>query len=176
MHTLININDFYALQSSKNEELASEVMVLNDMSGEYGLNLTKYQAAELINTRNKALLENNRLETELGAVKKIIQRFCSSTYITKDNYGEVLNELLELFYHYKTEMCDRISDAELIDIMYDFFENKFHGSIELMEDGIFQLSTNLNKKTYAEDNDDYMEQEVLTDDDYYIWDDYNDEK
>ncbi|MDD4772463.1 MAG: DUF6323 family protein [Eubacteriales bacterium] len=176
MHTLININDFYALQSSKNEELASEVMVLNDISVEYGLTLTKYQAAELVDTRNNALRESNRLETELGAVKKIIERFCSSSYLSKDNYGETLNELLELFYHYKTELRDRISDIELIDIMYDLFESKFHGSIDLMEDGIFQLSNKLNNELYTEDSSDDVEQDMSNDDDNYIWDDYNDEE
>ena len=176
MPALINIADFYALQRSKNDELVNEVTALNDVSAEYGLTLTESQVTELIETRSNALRENSRIEIGLGAIKKIIENFCSSSFINNDNYAETLNDLLEIFYFYKTESHDRVSDTELIGIMLDHFENKCFGSIKLMQGREFRFMKNHDKEPFTiGSGDDNGQEPVIDDYDNYKWDDKNDE-
>lgn len=177
MPALINIADFYALQHSQKEELASEVVALNDVSAEYGLTLTESQVAELIETRGNALRDNGRIEIGLGAVKKIIESFCSSSFMNTDNYTETLNDLLEIFYYYKTESHDRVSDTELIKIMRDLFENKYQGSIKLMQGSEFRFLKNFDKEPFTVGSGDDNGQEPVIDEyDKYVWDEEDGEE
>lgn len=177
MSAMINITDFYALQFSKNEEMAGEVMSLNSKTAEYGLTLTESQAIELIETRGNALRENGRMEIGLGAVKKIIESFSASSFINNDNYAETLNDLLEIFYYYKTESHDRVSDNELIGIMFDHFENKYYGSVKLMQGREFRYMKDQDKEPFTPGSGDENEPDTDCDDyDSYTWDDKNDEE
>jgi hypothetical protein len=177
MSALINITDFYALQHTQNEELANEVVALNDVSAEYGLTLTTSQATELIQTRCNALRDNGRIEIGLGAIKKIIECFCSSSFINPDNYAEILNDLLEIFYYFKTESHDKVSDIELIRIMFDHFENKYYGSIKLMQSNEFRFLKNSSKEPFTVGSGDDNGQEPVIDEyDKYLWDEEDGEE
>lgn len=177
MSGLINITDFYALQRLKNDELFSEVVALNEVSAEYGLTLTESQIIDLMETRGNALHENNRIEIGLGAVKKIIENFCSSSFINNDNYSETLNELVEMFYYYKTESHDSISDNDLINMMFDHFENKYFGSIKMMQSKDFNFINKYEKKSLKTENNEDFEQDPDSDDfDDYMWDDDHDQE
>lgn len=48
------------------------------------------------------------------------------------NYVETLHELIEIFYFYKNETLDLISDDELIKFMKNSFDGKCQGSLELL--------------------------------------------
>jgi hypothetical protein len=171
MSALINIADFYELQHSQREEMVNQVAELNNISLKYGLILSESQINDLIETRSNALRDNGRIETSLGAVKKIIENFCSSSYINSENYAEVINDLLEIFYFYKTESHDSISDTELIEIMRDQFENKYHGSISLMQGKGFRFMKDYNKDPIiAGDYDDIGQNPDIGENVDYIWD------
>ena len=64
---------------------------------------------------------------------KLITAFCDSPYMNKQNYSETLERLLEIFYYYKNETDERLSDNELIDYMKTFFNGSCEGSLELLE-------------------------------------------
>jgi hypothetical protein len=48
------------------------------------------------------------------------------------NYAETLHELIEMFYYYKNETLDLISDDDLIKFMHKAFDGICHGSLELL--------------------------------------------
>lgn len=124
-----------ALSSSIVQKQAiNEIIMCNDFTGEYGLVLTLEQAAELVETRFASLSANGRIELGGGVIDKIIKEFCDSPYITRYNYAETLQELLKLFYFYKNETLDLLSDDDLIKVMKDSFNNTCCGSIELLAD------------------------------------------
>ena len=60
-------------------------------------------------------------------MKILLEAFCDSPYIMQSNYEETLEELQDIFYFFKGEAMEQISDDELIEFMKrDFdFENKF---------------------------------------------------
>lgn len=96
------------------------------------MTLTHQQALELVKTRNRALKNNGRIEIGNGMIKDLIEAFCDSPYISKDNYTNTLEELMEIFYTFKNETEEKISDKELILMMKTYFNNSCEGSTELL--------------------------------------------
>jgi hypothetical protein len=95
--------------------------------------LTKEQAIRLLETKDEELRYHGRLEFGEGIIGKLIKAFCDSPYMNKQNYSETLERLLEIFYYYKNETDEKLSDNELIDYMKTFFNGSCEGSLELLE-------------------------------------------
>ena len=104
------------------------IVKCNDFTEQYGLVLTQRQAAALQETRMAALQKSGRVELGGGVVEKLIYAFCDSPYLTKESYESVLHTLTEVFYYYKNEMLDRVTDDELIRLMRKYFDR--YGSTE----------------------------------------------
>lgn len=115
------------------KQAVSEIMQLNEMTRQYELILTEQQAIELVKTRSHSLKSTRRIEFGGGVIDKIIKEFCDSPHIDQGNYAETLNELIEIFYYYKNETVDRISDDNLIKIMKKCFDGDCRGSLELLQ-------------------------------------------
>jgi hypothetical protein len=116
------------------QQAHKEIIKCNEFTVEYGLKLSEEDTKSLVETRSEALSKNGRIEFGGGIVNKIIVEFCDSPYISQYNYISTINELLEIFYYYKNETLDFISDDELIYIMKEFFDNSCQGSLELLQD------------------------------------------
>jgi len=114
------------------KQAVSEVIKCNDYTARYGLILTPAQALELVETRSIALSENGRIEFGGGVIDKIIKEFCDSPYISMHNYTQTIHELLEIFYYYKNETLDLISDDDLIKHMKIAFDGICQGSLDLL--------------------------------------------
>ena len=112
---------------------ADKLLFYNDESIKYGLVLTKEQAIRLLETKDEELRYHGRLEFGEGIIGKLIKAFCDSPYMNKQNYSETLERLLEIFYYYKNETDEKLSDNELIDYMKTFFNGSCEGSLELLE-------------------------------------------
>lgn len=114
------------------KQAVEEIQQCNDFTAKFGLVLTHKDALELVETRSHALKSNGRVEFGGGVIEKIIWEFCDSPYISMHNYTETIHELTEMFYYYKNEALDLISDDELIKFMKDSFDGKCQGSLELL--------------------------------------------
>ena len=154
--------DFFnntALKEIQSRDLSLQILELNETTAEYGFVLSEKDAAELVQTRNKSLYDNDRIEMSIGIVAKIIEKFSKSSFVNQSNYAETLNELLDVFYYVKSEARDKISDNDLLDRLYDYYENKCYGSMELMtgrEIEILLRYIHRDKKSYdLEEEDDY---------------------
>lgn len=116
------------------KQAVNEVMACNDFTQHFGLSLSPEQAVRLIETRFSSLSQNGRIEFGGGVIDKLIKAFCDSPFISEDNYAQTLHELIELFYYYKNESGDLISDDELIYVMKHRFDGVCQGSLELLAD------------------------------------------
>ena len=110
----------------------NEILKCNDLTINYGLALSYEQAIELTETRTYSLKTSGRIEFGGGVIKKIIDEFCDSPYISMHNYNNTLHELIEMFYYYKNETLDLISDDELIHFMHKTYDGVCQGSLELL--------------------------------------------
>ncbi len=127
MNELISLDNLYL------KPVDEEILAINEFSAPYGLLLSEEEAHELSLMRQKALLENERIEMGTGVVTELIKRFCTSRYITPENYAYVLNEVTYLFYYIKTETDDAISDRDLIKELFERFELYCRGSVDVLE-------------------------------------------
>ncbi|AKN30269.1 hypothetical protein Ccar_05285 [Clostridium carboxidivorans P7] len=126
------------------KQVFNDIIQCNESTREYGLKLSCEDVKEIINTRNIALEKSGRIEFNGQIISKIIEAFCDSPYISQYNYSDTINELVEIFYNYKNETLDYISDDELIEIMEDKFDNYCQGSLELLEGRVlYKIADNI---------------------------------
>lgn len=114
------------------KQAVDEIVKCNEFTFRLGLSLSRQDAFELVETRTLSLKKYGRIEFGGGVIKKIIKAFCASPYIYQHNYVETLHELIKIFYFYKNETLDLISDDELIKFMRNSFDGKCQGSLELL--------------------------------------------
>jgi len=126
------MNKLIVLENFAVQPVEREILALNEISKEYGIALDAEEARELSETRARTIAENERIEIGVGAVEGIIRRFCRSSYINRENYAYVLNEITELFYYIKTETDDKISDNALLDELFVRFEQRCRGSVDTL--------------------------------------------
>ena len=149
------------------KQAVEEVEKCNEFTSRFGVTLSRAQAVELVETRTLALKSNGRIEFGGGVLDKLIKEFCDSPYISMHNYAETLNELAEIFYYYKNESLDLISDDELIKFMKDRFDGICQGSLELLSGRELAVMARNLRYGYAPDySEDELYEEEDEDDEY----------
>ncbi|WP_024293503.1 DUF6323 family protein [Lacrimispora indolis] len=122
------------LQTANDGFQIARVKAANDYTKRFGLVLTDEEASLLIGERKNALKEQERVEFGESILPKLIFAFCDSPYIYQDNYVDSLGRLQDMFYLYKNESLDEITDDELIKFMKDQFDGPCQGSLDHLED------------------------------------------
>jgi len=134
----MNIPSIVLLSENKQLSLLRET---NGFTAEFGLSLSEEDMHMLVEQRRNTLAATQRVEFGPGVLDKLILAFCDSSYIWQSNYVETISALQEIFYHFKNECVDWVSDEELISIMKDAFENECFGSISYLEETVlYRLS------------------------------------
>lgn len=152
--TIFNLGMVASLSDDR-EKMQRELMACSEAQADDGrLSITPQQASALLDVRRQSLNDNGRIELGLGALPLLMERFSRSSYLDASNYASSLGELLDLFYYYKTETRDTVPDAVLADRMFDWFENKYHGSMELMTEKEFSTVHLRRMRIGAYDEDD----------------------
>lgn len=121
------------LEEMTKQTLTKQMLETNHYTKTYGLVLRKEDAALLAQERADVLRKEQRVEFGQGILPKIIYTFCDSAYLYQDNYCESLARLQEIFYLYKNEMLDEITDDELLAFMREQFENVCFGDFGYLE-------------------------------------------
>ena len=116
----------------KKKQLIMNIKKCNELTIKFGVSLSDEVIERLINKRFEALKNTGRIEFDEGILKKLIEAFCDSPYIMQNNYEETLEELQDIFYFFKGEAMEQISDDELIEFMKRDFDGKCQGSIEYL--------------------------------------------
>lgn len=111
----------------------AKVMETNRITERFGLILREEDAQLILQERNCALRQQRRVEFGPGIAEKIIYEFCDSAYIDQDNYVDTIIRLQEIFYLYKNEMLDEMTDDELLHLMKEQFENLCFGDLDYLE-------------------------------------------
>lgn len=123
-------HNWLELVQGKNQ--LAKVIETNKSTEQFGLVLTEQDAALIIAQRQEVLKEQRRVEFGDTIVPKLIREFCDSAYINQQNYAQSIIRLQEIFYMYKNEMEDEITDDELLRIMKDQFENLCFGDLDYL--------------------------------------------
>lgn len=127
--------DESALSLFQGGETADALLLHNEKTAEYGLTLTRAQAMTLSKTHRESLAQTGRVEFGRGVPDRLIDAFCDSPYMAREEYAETLCALIELFYALKNET--EIGDDRLIALMRAAFDAT-RGAVEMMEDEIMR--------------------------------------
>lgn len=76
--------------------------------------------------------------------------FCDSAYISQSNYLDTLIRLQEIFFLYKNEMEDEITDDELINFMREQFDGVCYGDIDYLETTCLEIFAEAIREGYRE--------------------------
>lgn len=128
------MNESYLETINKRKQMEiANIQKCNEHTKQYGLALSNNQIKNLLERRKETLQATGRIEFREGIIEKIIKVFCDSPFITQENYATTLYELVEIFYEYKNETMDLISDDELIQFMKNSFDGICKGDIDYLE-------------------------------------------
>lgn len=117
---------------NRNVQLGN-VMRSNEESERFGLSLSEEDAKLILDERKNSLKEQQRVEFGKGVINKIISVFCDSPYIDRDNYADMLIRLQDIFYLYKNETNDEMTDEELLNVMREQFDKLCFGDLDYLE-------------------------------------------
>lgn len=127
----------------------ADIIKINEYTRQFDLILTEDDVNTLLCERSESLKEQQRVEFGEGILKKLIEAFCDSSYIYQDNYAETIGRLQGIFYLYKNESMDEVTDDELIEYMHKCFEEECQGSLEFLEDTCLEeFARNIREKTH----------------------------
>ena len=99
------------------QNITTQVLQANQHSQWFGLVLTEEDAKLIAQESSRTLKEQMRVEFGPGIAQKIIYEFCNSAYLNPNNFTNSIIRLQEIFYLYKNEMEDEITDDELLHLM-----------------------------------------------------------
>lgn len=124
--------DNFALEPLQIHAARQELLACNARTALCGLTLTETDVEQLAQAHVDALRSTGRVEFGGGALQKLVYAFCDSPYLTQENYAQTLSELQEIFYCFKNESGERLSDDELIGAMKEVFDGRAQGSLEYL--------------------------------------------
>lgn len=127
----------------------TQVLETNQFTEKFGLALSKKDAELLAEERVHTLQKEQRVEFGQGILQKIIYTFCDSSYIMQENYCESLTRLQEIFYLYKNEMQDEITDDELLEFMKEQFETVCYGDFDYLENTCLDIFSQAVRAGYS---------------------------
>ena len=99
------------------QNITTQVLQANQHSQRFGLVLTEEDAKLIARESSRTLKEQMRVEFGPGIAQKIIYEFCNSAYLNLNNFTNSIIRLQEIFYLYKNEMEDEITDDELLHLI-----------------------------------------------------------
>lgn len=127
---MAGLEAFCALQEKAQVE---KILEKNRETERFGLSLSEGEAQLLLAERGNTLKKEQRVEFGDSILPEIIEIFCDSAYITQDNYCETLTRIQEIFFLYKNEMLDEITDGELLEFMKEQWEGVCYGDLDYLE-------------------------------------------
>lgn len=121
-----------SLQTGDRTGGEAQLLQLNETLRPHGLCLTRQDAAEILENRNRVLKSHGRVELDLSVIKKLIAGLASSAFVTQENYLAAFYDLYEVFHDLKNTLSDFIGDDELIEAILVCLERNCGGSSELL--------------------------------------------
>lgn len=108
------------------------------MIDQYGLSLSRQDIQALVVGRLEALEESDRVEFGGGVSKDLVLAFASSPYVSQATFVRTVLELQELFYEFKNESLEQITDDDLIVKMRALFDDPAQGDLDLLSEALFE--------------------------------------
>jgi len=114
-----------------------ELELCNATIGRYGLSLSTTDIQALVVGRIEALDETERVEFGSGVAKDLVLGFAGSPFVVQITFTQTLIELQDLFYEFKNESQEQVTDEELIQTMRSLYDDVANGDMERLAEALF---------------------------------------
>ena len=139
-------NSYLEIVNQRKQTEIANIKKCNEYTSKYGLVLSDNQIDNILERRKEALMQTGRIELREGIIDKLIKEFCDSSYMNQENFAHNLYELIEIFYEYKNETMDLITDDELIRLMKKSFDGIAQGDLKYLSGTVmYKMRENLLK-------------------------------
>ena len=139
-------NNILKFTMNELQDFSSEkLMRLNEESINYGLVLTEEDVQQITKNTKETLKKTGRIETSTDSLEKKISFLYSSPYTQKDDYVEVISDMEEIFYYFKNQVSDLLSDDEIIEILKKTYNEK-SGEIFQIQGFVEEYTTEFKKE------------------------------
>lgn len=117
----------------------AEILDTNAYTEKFGLIVSKEDAQMILAARRTILKQQRRVEFGRSVTEALIKEFCDSQYIEQDHFTEDLIRLQEIFYTFKNEMLDLVTDDELLHFMREQFDEPCMGDLDYLEETVLPI-------------------------------------
>ncbi|MCJ7837382.1 DUF6323 family protein [Cuneatibacter sp. NSJ-177] len=121
------------LPLARRRQEVSALLTCNEKTASYGLTLSGEEVLELVECRDRSLRERKRVEFGEGILNLLIETFCDSPYLNGENYLDTLKRLQDIFYEYKNDSADLLTDDELLTFLREQFDSVCGGDMDYLE-------------------------------------------
>ncbi len=122
-------NERQALALAREQNVQAQLRAVNERTARFGLQLSERAMLELSLRREQALMEHGRVELGGSVLPALIDGFCDSPFLLREEYAATLLELLDAFYYFKNECGEQLTDDELIAAMRERYD-AYDGSVD----------------------------------------------
>lgn len=137
-------NSYLDIINKRKQIEIANIKKCNEYMSKYGLVLSDNQISNILERRKEVLKDTGRVELREGIIDEIIKEFCDSPYLNQENFASILYELIEIFYEYKNETMDLITDDKLIKFMKKSFDGVCQGDLDYFSGTImYKMKENL---------------------------------
>lgn len=149
---------FDSLNQTARISSINEVFKLNYKLKKYNLCISKLDAIDIVETRDRTLSAHGRVELNMSIINSIVGQIAKSHYINQDNLVETINDMYEVFHYIKNLTSDLLPDEKVLKAIMYFFNEVYNGSIDLLKgkgvDKIIDNFKNNKELTYLGEGDD----------------------
>lgn len=111
------------------EQQAAELLAINEDLAQYGLHFSRQEAQQIVAARSHTLQQHRRVEFGPSVTGAIIRAFCDSEYVQQENFTETVMALQDIFFNFKNETQDCMTDEELLHFMREQFDGVCGGDL-----------------------------------------------
>lgn len=115
-----------------------QIMETNEVTKRFGITVSEEEANMLVKEKTYSLKEKQRVEFGEGILKKLMIEFCDSPYLYQENFVESIVRIQDIFYEYKNESMDGVTDDELVAFMKQAFDQECQGSLDYLEETVLE--------------------------------------
>ena len=131
---------------------AQELESCNQVTQRYGITLSPQDIQALVVGRLDALQETERVEFGRGVAKDLVLAFASSAFVSQESFVDTVLDLQELFYEFKNESLEQITDDELVATMRSLFDDVAEGDLGRFSEALFDgLGRQVREEVGADD-------------------------
>ena len=117
---------------------ARQLESCNEVISRHGLSLSAADAQAIVVGRTEALAATDRVEFGGGVARELVLAFAGSPYVSQVTFADTVIELQELFYEFKNESLEQLTDDDVINRMRKLFDEYADGDVDLLEQALFE--------------------------------------